>query len=91
MCIITIIYETFFFSADYMHQCDLESKVFQKCLREEIEKILPYFAKGIPELGVASIDPVDLKDILIDGSGLELKFTNAKLHGLSKTILSDLE
>lgn len=86
-----IIYETFFFSADYMHQCDLESKVFQKCLREEIKKSLPLFAKGIPELGVASIDPFNLKDILIDGSGLKLKFTNAQLHGLSKTILSDLE
>ncbi|XP_045459571.1 circadian clock-controlled protein daywake-like [Melitaea cinxia] len=76
---------------DYMHQCDLDSKVFQKCVREEIEKSLPHFTKGIPKLGVASIDPVDLDDILIDGNGLKLKFTNAQLHGLSKMKLSDFE
>ncbi|CAH2092114.1 unnamed protein product [Euphydryas editha] len=74
-----------------MHACDLKDRDFKKCLREQMVQSIPQFTKGIPKLGVASIDPVDLDDISIDGNGLILKFTNAQMHGLSKTKLTDLD
>ncbi|XP_047522853.1 circadian clock-controlled protein daywake-like [Pieris napi] len=79
------------FLPSYITPCELKKSDFKKCVRVQLEKSLPLFAKGIPELGVPTIDPVDLNDIHIDGSGLKLTFTNAKMHGLSKVSLKDLD
>ncbi|XP_038213455.1 circadian clock-controlled protein daywake-like [Zerene cesonia] len=78
------------FLPSYITPCQLSKDSFKNCVREQIEKTLPIFAKGIPELGVPSIDPADLDDIHIDGNGLKLTFTKAKLHGLSDIQLTDL-
>lgn len=61
------------------------------CIKEQIENTLPYFTKGITELGVPSIDPVKLDDIIIDGNGLKLVFTEAEMHGLSTAKLTDFK
>ncbi|CAK1551890.1 unnamed protein product [Leptosia nina] len=77
------------FLPSYLKPCDLQKSDFKKCVRQQIENSLPLFSKGIPEIGVPSIDPVDLNDIVIDGNGLKLTFTKAKMHGLSEGSLTD--
>ncbi|CAK1578491.1 unnamed protein product [Parnassius mnemosyne] len=74
----------------YMKKCDLKHG-FSDCVKAQIEKSLPLFTKGIPELGVPSTDPVLLDDIRLDGNGLNLSFTNAAMHGLSKCLLTQLK
>ncbi|XP_037967909.2 circadian clock-controlled protein daywake [Plutella xylostella] len=75
---------------DYITPCDV-MKDFDSCVKKQIEISLPHFTKGIPELGVPSIDPVDLDNIKIDGNGLKLLFTEAKMLGLSSAKLSDFK
>ncbi|XP_045763198.1 circadian clock-controlled protein daywake-like [Maniola jurtina] len=79
------------FLPEYIHPCTLADEEFEKCVRKQIVESLPHFANGIPEMSVPSIDPVDLNDIIIDGSGLKLKFSDAKMHGLSKLKLADFK
>ncbi|XP_023945911.2 circadian clock-controlled protein daywake [Bicyclus anynana] len=79
------------FLPEYIHPCTLADEDFEICVKEQIEQSLPSFAKGIPELSVPSIDPVDLHDIVIDGKGLKLNFSDAKMHGLSEVKLVDLK
>ncbi|CAG5056008.1 unnamed protein product [Parnassius apollo] len=74
----------------YMKKCELKDG-FDECVKTQIEKSLPLFTKGIPELGVPSTDPVILDDIAINGNGLNLSFTNAAMHGLSKCRLTQLK
>ncbi|KAL4714413.1 hypothetical protein ACJJTC_017708 [Scirpophaga incertulas] len=75
----------------YMKMCDIEDKELTACVREQIVASLPHFTKGVPELNVPSTDPVKLDDIKINGNGLNLTFTEAAMHGLSNSELTDLK
>ncbi|XP_045533919.1 circadian clock-controlled protein daywake [Papilio machaon] len=75
----------------FIKKCDFNDKELERCIRKQIENSLSRFTKGIPELGVPSIDPVQLDDINIDGNGLKLKFAEAAMHGLSNSKLTDLK
>lgn len=75
----------------YIQICDIDDANLTQCVREQIEASLPHFTKGVPELNVPSLDPVYLDDIKIDGSGLTLTFTEAAMHGLSNSVLTDLK
>lgn len=75
----------------YITPCDFKSEKFADCVKEQIEIALPKFTKGIPEMDVPSIDPVHLKNIEILGSGLNLTFTEAAMHGLSQCKLTELK
>lgn len=91
--LITFIYKTHGedgYLPPYIKPCHLNHG-FEKCVKEQIEISLPFFTKGVPELGVPSIDPVHLDDIKIDGNGLKLTFTEAAMYGLSESKLSDLK
>ncbi|XP_034825253.1 circadian clock-controlled protein daywake-like [Maniola hyperantus] len=79
------------FLPEYIHPCTLADEDFENCVKEQIVECLPYFAKGIPEMSVPSIDPADLNDIIVDGSGLKLNFSDAKMHGLSGLKLADFK
>ncbi|XP_050672711.1 circadian clock-controlled protein daywake-like [Leptidea sinapis] len=74
----------------YIQPCDLQTPEFKECVRKQLVNSLPLFAKGIPEMGVPSIDPTELDNIDIDGSGLKLSFKKPKLHGLSHASLTEL-
>ncbi|CAB3236079.1 unnamed protein product [Arctia plantaginis] len=75
----------------YIQPCDLKDSKFSECVKQQIESALDKFTKGIPEMGVPSIDPVELENIYIDGSGLNLSFTEPAMHGLSNSKLTDLQ
>ncbi|XP_041973131.1 circadian clock-controlled protein daywake-like [Aricia agestis] len=75
---------------DYMKPCDI-SKEFQECVRSRLDDVLPKFAKGIPDLKVPSIDPVDLNNIVIDQNNLKITFEDTKLYGLSTVKISEFK
>ncbi|XP_068627910.1 circadian clock-controlled protein daywake-like [Battus philenor] len=74
----------------FIKKCNYKDKNLSGCIRLQIENSLPHFTKGIPELGVPPTDPVNLDDIHIDGNGLKLTFTNAAMHGLGQSKLTQL-
>ncbi|CAH0628789.1 unnamed protein product [Chrysodeixis includens] len=79
------------FLPDYIEPCNIKSENFTECIKEQIEITLPKFTKGIPEMDVPSIDPVQLSNIEIDGNGLNLSFSKAAMHGLSDSKLTELK
>ncbi|KAI8440346.1 hypothetical protein MSG28_001683 [Choristoneura fumiferana] len=74
----------------YIKPCTLGDG-FANCVKEQMITSLPYFTKGIPELNVPSLDPVNLDDIVIDGNGLKLSLKEAKLHGIADVDVQDLK
>lgn len=79
-----------FVTAPYIKPCEYTVKDLGACVKTQIENSLNSFAKGIPELGVPSLDPINLGDISIDGNGLKLAFKDAAMHGISNSKLTDL-
>jgi hypothetical protein len=78
--------------APYIKPCNYDdATTFATCVKEQIVESLPYFTKGIPELGVTSLDPVILEDIVIDGNGLKLSLNKGQLHGLSTAVVNELK
>ncbi|XP_028035622.1 circadian clock-controlled protein-like [Bombyx mandarina] len=75
----------------YIEACEFSNENLEQCIKEQIEKSLPEFTKGIPELDVPSTDPVHLDDINIDGNGLKLTFTKALMHGLKGSHLKEFK
>ncbi|KAJ0179413.1 hypothetical protein K1T71_005125 [Dendrolimus kikuchii] len=75
----------------YIKPCSYDNKDLGACVKTQIENSLNSFAKGIPELDVPSLDPVQLDNIIIDGNGLKLAFTNASMHGISNSKLTNLK
>lgn len=75
----------------YINPCQLNTPNFAECVKKQIEITLPKFTKGIPEMDVPSIDPIQLDNINIDGNGLKLTFTQAAMHGISSSKLTDLQ
>ncbi|XP_026733886.1 circadian clock-controlled protein-like [Trichoplusia ni] len=55
------------------------------CLKKTIEDTLPHFAKGIPELGIAPIDPLaeDHVKLILPG-GFKVELHNGTMTGLRK-------
>ncbi len=64
-----------------------------QCLRGALEEIKPRIAKGIPELGLAGVDPLRLQHLVFNhGSGpvsISSQFTDVEVTGLSKFNKSD--
>lgn len=53
-----------------------------QCIEKSIELAGPKFADGIPELGIASLDPVQLGTVVVDNPSLKLTFTDTVVTGL---------
>lgn len=55
------------------------------CLKKTVQDTLPLFAKGIPELGVASIDPLKEKRVALTLPGdFKVELNNGSMTGLRK-------
>ncbi|XP_045467271.1 protein takeout-like [Harmonia axyridis] len=65
-----------------------------ECLKDAIQDALPKLENGIPNLGVPSLDPLYIGEMVI-GAGANAvdvvqRFENAELIGLSKSKINDL-
>ncbi|CAG9562802.1 unnamed protein product [Danaus chrysippus] len=61
------------------------------CILSSAKSSLPLVTKGIPELGVKSLDPMYIPLIVSDESGLKLKFKNSTLTGLSGCVVDNFK
>lgn len=75
----------------YIKTCDFNDKNLENCVRKQMMESLGPFTRGIPEFDVPSLDPINLGEINIDGNGLKLSFTDASMHGISNSELTNLK
>ncbi|CAK1585757.1 unnamed protein product [Parnassius mnemosyne] len=52
------------------------------CIKTSIQAALPFFASGLPELGVKPLDPLKIPLIKSEQGGLELTLRDTTLNGL---------
>ncbi|XP_066999781.2 protein takeout [Anabrus simplex] len=73
--------------------CKKSDPNLNTCLKNAVQAVVPQLVDGIPNLGVLSIDPLEVSSIDISqGTGpvaVALKFRNVKVYGLSKGIVRD--
>jgi len=62
------------------------------CLKKSIQESIPLFAKGIPELGVKTIDPLkeDENVSLELPGGFQVQLDNGTMTGLRKCVVNDV-
>ncbi|XP_075975344.1 protein takeout-like [Anticarsia gemmatalis] len=52
------------------------------CLKSSAEKALPVLAAGVPELGIAKMDPMFMEQVKTSQAGLDMDFRNTNVTGL---------
>ncbi|XP_072932946.1 protein takeout-like [Epargyreus clarus] len=75
----------------YIKPCSASDPNLNDCIQKVITAIGPKFAKGIPELGVASMDPVDLGKIVVNNPALKIIFTDTVLTGLGDFVVNSFK
>ncbi|XP_021185621.3 circadian clock-controlled protein daywake [Helicoverpa armigera] len=59
-----------------------------ECLKQSLQKALPAFANGIPELGIEALDPYILKELSLNlPGGIDIAFSHGYAKGLKKCIV----
>ncbi|XP_061504177.1 uncharacterized protein LOC11175689 [Anopheles gambiae] len=79
---------------EYLHVCHREDPKLTECMKESIETLRPYLARGIPELDIPSIDPIHLGDLIVaesvPGQGVSISAKDIKAYGPSNFKLKKL-
>lgn len=57
-----------------------------KCIKNSAAVAVPIFAKGFPELGVQSLDPMSLKKVDASKSGLKFIITDGVVEGMKDCV-----
>jgi len=100
LCVIAILQMALCLSANrpvppYLHICRKSDPNLIGCMRKSIETIRPYLIRGIPELDIPSIDPIDIGDLLVSektqSNGVQITAKNIKSYGSSKYVLRNLD
>ncbi|CAG9767765.1 unnamed protein product [Ceutorhynchus assimilis] len=72
-------------------RCSRKDKDFAECIRKNLEIAIRSLNKPIPELGLASCDPLNIPGLYIgEGKGavnVAQDFKNVKLHGISNAVV----
>lgn len=66
----------------FIQPCSASDPKMNECIERVITQIGPRFAEGIPELGVAPLDPVQLGTVNVDNPALKIVFTDTVVTGL---------
>lgn len=66
----------------YIKACSASDPNLSQCVTKAVQAAGPIFAGGIPELGVASLDPVHLGTVHVNNPALKLTFTDTVVTGL---------
>ncbi|KPJ16054.1 Circadian clock-controlled protein [Papilio machaon] len=68
--------------APFIKPCSISDPNLNQCIEKSIELAGPKFADGIPELGIAPLDPVQLGTVVVDNPALKLTFSDTVVTGL---------
>ncbi|VVC96903.1 circadian clock-controlled protein daywake-like [Leptidea sinapis] len=66
----------------FLKACSASDPQLNQCVEKVIAEGGSSFAQGIPELGIASLDPVYLGKVLVDNPALKLTFEDTVVTGL---------
>ncbi|CAI6363750.1 unnamed protein product [Macrosiphum euphorbiae] len=76
---------------DYLHICHRSNPDIPKCIIESAYFLRPKLAEGIPEFGVAPMDPMLINTLIpTDGHGLKIETTNLLVTGTRNFTVSHL-
>ncbi|CAK1555375.1 unnamed protein product [Leptosia nina] len=73
--------------SDFIHPCNQTTR---ECLVKSTQDAIPEFVKGLPHLGVPSLDPFVIEKLSIPLSGLKVTFYQGKVTGFRKCIVDDV-
>lgn len=66
-----------------------------QCIISSIEALRPLLVKGVPELDIPSIEPMDIGNLLVSentrSNGLHISAKNIKAHGASTFKIKSLQ
>ncbi|CAK1585763.1 unnamed protein product [Parnassius mnemosyne] len=66
----------------FIQPCSKSDPNLNQCIQKAIEVAGSKFAKGIPELGIAPLDPMELGTVDVENPALNLVFTDTVVTGL---------
>ncbi|XP_047530914.1 circadian clock-controlled protein daywake-like [Vanessa atalanta] len=72
---------------DFIHPCNATTR---ECLVKSTQDAIPEFVKGIPHLGVPSLDPFVIEKLSIPLNGLKVTFYQGKVTGFRKCIVDNV-
>ncbi|XP_047509470.1 circadian clock-controlled protein daywake-like [Pieris napi] len=72
---------------DFIHPCNETSR---ECLVKSTQEAIPEFVKGLPELGVPSLDPFVIEKLAIPLTGLKVTFYQGKVSGFRNCIVDNV-
>ncbi|XP_055633724.1 uncharacterized protein LOC129774053 [Toxorhynchites rutilus septentrionalis] len=79
---------------EYLHVCHRDDPKLTECMKQSIETLRPYLARGIPELDIPSIEPINLGDLIVaesvPGQGISITAKDIKAYGPSNFRLKKL-
>ncbi|CAH0682925.1 unnamed protein product [Spodoptera exigua] len=66
----------------FIKPCSRSDPNLNECVEKVISVAGAKFSEGIPELGIAPLDPVELGTVVVDNPALKLTFTDTVVTGL---------
>ncbi|XP_058453175.1 protein takeout [Malaya genurostris] len=70
---------------EYLHVCHKDDPKLTECMKQSIETLRPYLARGIPELDIPAIEPINLGDLIVaesvPGQGISITAKDIKAYG----------
>ncbi|CAG9562796.1 unnamed protein product [Danaus chrysippus] len=67
----------------FIKACSASDPNLNQCIENVITSAGPKFARGIPELGIKPLDPVELGRVVVDNPALKLTFDDTVVTGLA--------
>ncbi|XP_045533169.1 circadian clock-controlled protein daywake-like [Pieris brassicae] len=90
-CVIFVLCFLYFGDAkiapDFIHPCNETSR---ECLVKSTQEAIPEFVKGLPKLGVPSLDPFVIEKLAIPLTGLKVTFYQGKVTGFRNCIVDNV-
>ncbi|XP_074030671.1 protein takeout-like [Leptinotarsa decemlineata] len=76
----------------FIEVCSKSDPKIVECLKRNIEKLRPMFLKGIPELQIPSMNPLQIpKASLANGNAITADFTNLQIYQLNDFTIDKLD
>ncbi|XP_061714319.1 circadian clock-controlled protein daywake-like [Cydia pomonella] len=73
---------------EFIHPCTVDNRT---CLIQSTIYAIPYFTKGMPELGVPPLDPFYIERLTIPLAGMKISFLKGNVFGFRKSVIDNVE
>ncbi|XP_061717751.1 circadian clock-controlled protein daywake-like isoform X1 [Cydia pomonella] len=73
---------------DFIHPCTADNNT---CILQSTIDALPEFTKGLPDMGVPTLDPFTIEKLSLPLPGLKASLYNGKMTGFRKLVIDNVE